>query len=184
MIDLSLNDCRDGLEIGGKWRLKLGVRSFAFFPLKPCILIEIADIELLKLTCNLLKSNGRLCLHSSEGSRSHQMIVCEMAGMFYPPHIHQEDSECFCVIEGELCVLEYDSSGVVSSCVKLNKGQFFKAPLSRAHSVYPVTPFVVYFESKAGPYLPLAELAPSWAPCSTQQEMEFMEMVRQKVSEV
>lgn len=164
-----------------KWLLKEKQTAFAFFPALDDVSVSPDDIELLVEHVRRTGKNGRLCLHQNEAAKVHQMIVCEQHGKFYPPHKHEGDSECFQLLRGELAVVCYDDFGGVEMVTQLELGHFYKAPLSTFHSVFPLTEFVVYFESKSGPYQPLDVLLPSWCPRDKTQQIRFNEVVHQLI---
>ena len=110
-------------------------RAFAFSKIFP-VNVSDSDLELLKETSfELQRKNGRLCLHESESSKVHQMVVLEHAHYFYSPHYHDSDAECFMLIDGQLGVITFSDDGNFDSSRLLEKHQFYKVGTVRTYGI-------------------------------------------------
>ena len=160
-----------------KWNFTESKRAFAFFPKIFPVNVSDSDLELLKKTSfELQRKNGRLCLHESESSKVHQMVVLEHAHYFYSPHYHDGDAECFMLIDGQLGVITFSEDGNFDSSRLLEKHQFYKVGSGVVHAVFPVSDYCIYYESKGGPYVPeKSNLKPKWVPKSEEEIASYKE---------
>lgn len=136
-------------------RLDDSGKSNAFFCVKRPVKVNHALIEELKTVFWGLKDkNLRLCLHSSPEALSHDMIILERKGRYYTPHKHAEKGETFHMIEGRMGVFIFDDSGKVIDSTVLDPASDFlyKVGDDMFHAVMPLTDYVVYHESKTGPF--------------------------------
>ncbi len=83
-------------------------------------------------------------------------------------HLSPHKAETIIVLAGRVGVLAFDETGQVTMCRILapNSGTIgVDIPVGVMHSLVALEPGTVFFESKAGPYLPLTrEEKASWAP--------------------
>jgi cupin fold WbuC family metalloprotein len=112
--------------------------------------------------------------HADERDASHRLLNAMEVGSYIPPHRHADRAkdESIVVLRGRLGAVFFDEEGAVlefgvlapaSAAVMIN------IPHGTWHTVVALAPDTVFFESKAGPYLPLTpeERAP-WAPAEGQ----------------
>ena len=95
---------------------------------------------------------------------------------YIPPHRHldPDKDETFIVLRGLLGLVLFDDQGAVVRTVKVGAGGAaigVDIPHATWHTAVALEPDAVFFEAKAGPYLPLteAERAP-WAPAENAPE--------------
>ena len=152
-------------------------RAFAFFPKYFSVNVSDSTWSSLKRpVLNYREKNGRLCLHESESSKVHQMVVLEHAHYFYSPHYHDGDAECFILIDGQLGVITFSDDGNFDSSRLLEKHQFYKVGSGVVHAVFPVSDYCIYYESKGGPYVPeKSNLKPFWVPKSEEEIASYKE---------
>lgn len=111
--------------------------------------------------------NVRLCLHESPESDFHSMIIFERQGTYYPPHFHETKGETWHVIEGEMAAFVFSEHGDLLEARRLSPQGCFLYRLEKRtiHTVFPLTDYVIYHESKPGPFLgPSDSVVPDWAP--------------------
>lgn len=108
--------------------------------------------------------------HRSDDDASHRLLNAIEPGSYIQPHRHLDPAkdETLVVVRGRLGAVVFDEAGsVVDTAVLAAGGERCGINLSHGtyHTVLALEPKTVFFESKAGPYRPLAmaELAP-WAP--------------------
>ena len=109
----------------------------------------------------------RLCLHDSPEASFHTMIIVDKEGTYYRPHKHIDKGECFHIIEGRMAVVTFDAEGNITEICQLDpeKTIMYRVAVNMYHTVIPLTPTVVYHESKPGPYLYEDDsVFPPWAP--------------------
>ena len=99
------------------------------------------------------KKDLRICMHESKKSNHHDMIILQQKRNFYPPHKHLRKGETYHIIKGNMvCALFNDWGKIVKICL-LKKNEVFRTPLNTYHTMLPVTTYVIYHESKIGPFL-------------------------------
>jgi len=99
------------------------------------------------------KKDIRLCLHTSTKSKHHDMIILQQRKNFYSPHKHLKKGETYHIIKGGMVCVLFNEKGVVKKICKLKKNDIFRTPTNVFHTMLPVSKFVIYHESKAGPFL-------------------------------
>ena len=115
-------------------------------------------------------------LHSSNDSTCHRLLNAVEPGTYIRPHRHldPEKGEAMVLMSGSMEVLFFSEDGVVQERLLLSSESGNLAvdiPAGTYHSVISLQSGTVFFEAKAGPYLPLtpAERAP-WAPAEGEPE--------------
>lgn len=122
-----------------------------------------------------------LNIHPSDDFCCHRLFNAIEPGSYIRPHRHQDTSkdETFVIISGRLGVLMFDDDGTVVESAVLSAHGSVRAvdiPHGRFHSAVALETGTIFFESKAGPYLPLAmdEIAP-WSPAEgTPESLEYL----------
>ncbi|PYS24702.1 MAG: cupin fold metalloprotein, WbuC family [Acidobacteria bacterium] len=146
------------------------------FPDQDIIEIDEAQIEKLKISAaeSPLK-RARICLHHSHHDKVQEMVIAFCRGTYNPPHRHQNKSESFHVIEGNLVVVFFDDDGQVTQRIKLgppgSAGAAFLYRLASTlwHTVVPLSEFVVIHETTSGPFLKSENEVADWAPNQSDQ---------------
>ncbi len=128
---------------------------------------EAASAPRLRKNRNFHQANEDLC---------HRMLNALQPGTYVPPHRHLDavKEETILALSGRFGCLVFDNDGkVVQSCelspggatmgINIKPGTF--------HSIVALEPNSVFFESKQGPYTPIAEAEKAtWAPAEGQPE--------------
>ena len=111
-----------------------------------------------------------LNLHPADASRGHRLFNAVEPASYIPPHRHldPEKDETFYIVRGRLGVITFSPSGEVQATALLEAGGDLLVadiPHGVYHTAVSLDPGTIFFEAKAGPYVPLApeEKAP-WAP--------------------
>lgn len=128
-------------------------------------------------------------LHPADESRCHRLFNAVEPASYIRPHRHldSEKDEAFILISGRLAVVTFSDAGAVTETVILSHQSGILAadiPYGTYHTAVSLEPGTVFFEAKAGPYLPLseAESAP-WAPCEgAAAAPQFLEQLRERVT--
>lgn len=108
--------------------------------------------------------------HASDGDAAHRLLNAIEPGSYVAPHRHLDPAkdETMLVVRGRLGVVFFADDGKVSGRALLAAGGEpcgVNIPHGVFHSVLALTPGTVFFEAKAGPWLPLAEdERAAWAP--------------------
>ncbi len=127
-----------------------------------------------------------LNLHPGDDCRCHRLLNAIEPDSYIRPHRHLDDEkdEAFILLRGRLGIVLFAADGQVTETVLLapdtgNLG--VDIPHGVYHSAVSLASGTVFFEAKAGPYLPLsqAEQAP-WAPeDATPQAAWYLNQLRQ-----
>lgn len=118
--------------------------------------------------------------HADDADACHRLLNAVEPDSYIPPHrhLHPTKAETIVVLRGRLVVLYFDDAGQVSERVLLEPGTdqpgaalAVNIPVGCYHSILALTAGAVFFEAKAGPYVPLSdqEKAP-WAPAENSPE--------------
>lgn len=109
-------------------------------------------------------------LHSTDDYPCHRLFNAMEPGSYIRPHRHADPSkdETLLVVRGKLGIIAFDESGTVTLTRLIGEGTDALAadiPHGLYHTAVSLSPGTIFFEAKAGPYRPLAEIerAP-WAP--------------------
>jgi len=109
-------------------------------------------------------------LHAGDESRCHRLLNAIEPASYIRPHRHldPEKDEAFILLSGRLGIIIFSDTGQVSETVVLSQEAGVLAadvPHGVFHTALSLEAGTVFFEAKAGPYLPLgeAEIA-AWAP--------------------
>ena len=101
-------------------------------------------------------------LHAGDTSTSHRLFNAMEPGSYIRPHRHldPEKDETLVMVKGSLGIVTFDGAGVVTGCAVL-RAAGDKVAVDVPHGIYHTAVSLdsgtIFFESKAGPYLPLSE---------------------------
>ncbi len=123
--------------------------------------------ELIDISESEGKVNVRVSLHDGPDAPFHDMIILERPGPFYPPHKHLQKGETWHVMDGRMGVFVFDDDGGIVDTSVVAAGEIYRLSLDTNHAVLPLGDYVVYHESKPGPFLGNADsLYPTWGPAN------------------
>jgi cupin fold WbuC family metalloprotein len=136
--------------------------------------MHIIDQRLLDELSAQARTNPRLRknhnLHPADDFCCHRLFNAIEPGSYIRPHRHLDPAkdETFVIIRGRLGVIMFDEGGQVAGTALLAPGEGAIAvdiPHGRFHTAVSLEPDTIFFEAKAGPYLPLTEGEKAhWAP--------------------
>ena len=136
--------------------------------------MKIVTRELLHQLTESARTSPRLRknhnLHPSDESRCHRLLNAIEPASYIRPHRHldPEKDEAFILISGRLGIILFSDTGEVTETVMLSHQAGLVAadiPSGVFHTAVSLEPGTVFFEAKAGPYLPLNESeTAAWAP--------------------
>ena len=108
--------------------------------------------------------------HPSESDPASRLLNAVEPGSYVQPHRHLDPSkdETFVVVRGSFGVVFFDEAGTVTqTAIATAGGDVVGANIPHGvyHSLLALEPGSVFFEAKAGPYVPISDVerAP-WAP--------------------
>ncbi len=99
------------------------------------------------------KKDVRICMHKGPNAKHHDMIILQQKRNFYKPHKHLKKGETYHIIKGSMVTLLFNENGKIKKISKLNKNNIFRTPINIFHTMIPLTKYVIYHESKNGPFL-------------------------------
>jgi cupin fold WbuC family metalloprotein len=111
-----------------------------------------------------------LNLHPANESHCHRLLNAIEPASYIRPHRHldPEKDEAFILMSGRLGIIQFSDDGEIDECVILSHKDGVLAvdvPSGVFHTVVSLEPGTVFFEAKAGPYLPLTDAeSAAWAP--------------------
>ena len=125
--------------------------------------MELIDQNLLNKVSDEAKGNVRLRMnynfHTSLDAPSQRLLNAMQPGTVLPIHRHRHIAETYVVLRGSVRVLFYNDQGEVTETAVLNplNGVYgVNIPLGQWHTVEVLEADTVIFETKDGPYAPLA----------------------------
>ncbi len=122
------------------------------------------------------RKRKNLNLHPSNDFCCHRLFNAVEPGSYIRPHRHLNPNkdETFVIVSGALGVILFNDDGSIENSVVLTVGGPVIAvdiPHGRYHGAVSLAPGTVFFEAKAGPYLPLTpDEIPHWAPAEVTCE--------------
>lgn len=136
--------------------------------------MKIVTTDLLRRVSEQAAASPRLRknhnLHPRDDSRCHRLLNAIEPGSYIRPHRHldPEKDEAFILMSGRLGIVTFSDDGAVTGKVVLSHGEGVLAadiPAGVFHTALSLEPGTVFYEAKAGPYLPLSEAEKAaWAP--------------------
>ncbi len=113
--------------------------------------------------------------HVADSESCNRLLNAVEPGSYVRPHRHLDPAkdETFVVLRGRFGFAVFDDAGgVVRACV-LGASDVVNIPHGTYHTLVALVPGSVFFEAKAGPFVPLGEeeLAP-WAPAERSAAAE------------
>jgi cupin fold WbuC family metalloprotein len=138
------------------------------------LLIDQALLDTVSLEAKLSpRRRKNRNFHASDTDIAHRLLNAIEPGSYVAPHRHLDPGkdETMIVVRGRLGVVFYDDAGQLTQTAVLAVDGTtcgVTIPHGVYHTVVACQPGTVFFEAKAGPYVPLseAERAP-WAPAET-----------------
>jgi len=136
--------------------------------------MKIVDRRLLDQLSIQARENPRLRknwnIHPSDDFCCHRLLNAIEPGSYIRPHRHLDPTkdETFMIVRGRLGVILFDEAGLVAKKILLAADGDTLAvdiPHGIFHAAVSLAPGTIFFEAKAGPYLPLADgERAAWAP--------------------
>ncbi|MEN9901824.1 MAG: hypothetical protein RL651_488 [Pseudomonadota bacterium] len=138
------------------------------------------DQTLLLQTVNEARTSPRLRknanFHPTDDFPAHRLINAMQPGSYVRPHRHLDPTkdETIIVLQGRFGYLSFDEHGAIQEAIELTPvGPVFgiDIPHGTTHTILALAPNSVFFEAKAGPFIPLkTEEIASWSPAEGTDE--------------
>lgn len=138
------------------------------------------DQTLLNETCQSASASDRkrknANFHPNDAFPAHRLINAMQPGSYVRPHRHLDPNkdESIVVLQGRFGYLSFDEQGAILEALTLSpNGPVFGVdiPHGTTHTLLALAPDSVFFEAKAGPFVPLtAEEIAAWSPAEGTTE--------------
>ena len=99
------------------------------------------------------KTDIRICLHKNSYSIQHYIIILQQKKKKYQIHKHLKKGETYHIIYGAMMCFLFDRNGKIIKKCLIKKNNIFITPINVFHTMKPITEYVIYHESKPGPFL-------------------------------
>ncbi len=122
---------------------------------------------------NSLRRRKNRNFHTHDAAQAHRLLNAIEPDSYIAPHRHLDANkdESIIILRGKLGAVFFDDAGGVTQTVVLQPGGAavgINVPHGAYHAVLALQAGTVFFEVKAGPYLPFtAEEKAPWAPAET-----------------
>jgi len=140
--------------------------------------MKIVTTDLLRRLSEQARTSPRLRrnhnIHNNDESRCHRLLNAIEPASYVRPHRHldPEKDEAFILMCGRLGVVTFSDDGAIAETVLLSREDGKLAadiPHGIYHTALSLEPGTVFFEAKAGPYLPLSDAEKAaWAPADDE----------------
>lgn len=152
-------------------------------------MMKVVTTELLRQVADEASCSPRLRknhnIHPSDESRCHRLLNAIEPESYIRPHRHldPEKDEAFILMSGRLGIIIFGDDGSVAEAVELcrDKGNLAAdIPHGIYHTAVSLESGTVFYEAKAGPYLPLTDAEKAdWAPADDDAVAEaYLEKLR------
>lgn len=128
-------------------------------------------------------------LHPANESHCHRLFNAIEPDSYIRPHRHldPEKDESFILVSGRMGIITFSDSGDVTETIILSHQNGMLAadiPHGIYHTAVSLEPGTVFFEAKAGPYLPLTKAETAvWAPGDSDDAAPaYLEKIRKRVT--
>jgi cupin fold WbuC family metalloprotein len=148
-------------------------KSLSFFCKKDIVALNRDAIEELKRAASSGGADVRISMHPSPESDLHNMIILQHKETYVRPHKHLTKTETYQLIEGEHLVVVFDEQGIViDSCnMSLEDNFLYRFEKNQFHMSIPISDFVIFHESKIGPFIREGDsVFADWAPITEDVE--------------
>lgn len=135
---------------------------------------ELVDRALLQQACAAAAESPRrrknYNFHRNNDDACHRLLNAMEPDSYIPPHCHLDPAkdETILALQGKFGLVLFEADGTILATAELQAGGEtvgIDIPHGVFHTLVALEPQSVFFESKAGPYRPLAaEETVDWAP--------------------
>ena len=116
----------------------------------------------------------RICLHKGRADKHHDMIILQQKKNFYAPHKHLHKGETYHIIKGAMACVLFSEKGKIKKICKLKKNNIFRTPINTFHTMLPISKYVIYHESKVGPFLKINDsIFSKWSKELTNDKIQI-----------
>lgn len=140
----------------------------------------LIDQTLLSHTAQQAKESPRqrrnANFHPNDSFPAHRLINAMQLGSYVRPHRHLDPSkdETIVALQGRFGYLSFNAQGEIQEAIELAAGGpvfGIDIPHGTMHTILALAPDSVFFEAKAGPFVPLSEEEiAAWSPAEGSEE--------------
>ena len=156
--------------------------------------VQIISQTLLDLVSEMAKASPRQRknrnFHLADDDVCHRLLNALEPQTYIPPHrhLHPNKGESIVILRGRVGVLFFDAQGQVTQrCVLQPGGEIMGVDIAPGtfHSVVALEPGTVFFEAKAGPYMPVTpDERASFAPAENAPDaVAFLAGMKRQLGE-
>ncbi len=157
-------------------------------------IVIIGDEELSFIKAKALESpkhRARICVHENSKDPLHEMFIALSKQVYIRPHRHNQKSESFHIIEGEVDVVLFEDDGQIHKIISLGPVNtdhtfFYRLNSPRYHTLIVKSDMLVMHEVTNGPFdRKLAEFA-SFSPEEGEPEAvaKYSQQLAQQVAQL
>ncbi len=162
-------------------RKDIKAKTTSFFFKKEGEVVDKKYINFLEKYFKKEKKDIRICLHTNTQAKHHDMIILQQRKKVYTPHKHLKKGETYHIIKGSMACVLFNDKGNIKKVCKLKKNDIFRTPINVFHTMLPLTTFVIYHESKTGPFLKKNDsIFSKWSKELTNQK-RYINAIKNKV---
>ena len=152
-----------------EWK-KLSKSTSVYFPKKINNYISLSKkkTEFIKKEKYLINSKSRICSHSNNKAKIHEMFIFHKKGAYVRPHRHLNKLESFYLISGQVSIIFFDNYGKPTKVIKMGdyrsgKTFYYKLFKSCFHTVL-IEKDVLFHEVTSGPFEKNKTIYAKWSP--------------------
>ena len=137
------------------------------------------------------KKDIRICMHKNASDKHHDMILLQKRENFYSnwyqnkrigafPHKHATKGETYHLIKGKMACVIFNNNGKIRFACVLNQNDIFRTPINVYHTQIPLTNYVIYHESRVGPFLKKNHsIYPKWGKKFKNNKKEILKFQKE-----
>jgi len=132
--------------------------------------INYDDIEFLKKqVSNSDKGRVRINLHPNSEDLLHEMIIAISPNSYIRPHIHENKSESFHIIYGDVDIVIFDELGNITDVLELSanniqKPFYYRMSVPKFHTLIVRSDLLVVHEITNGPFIENQTIYSNFSP--------------------
>lgn len=131
------------------------------------------------------KKDVRICLHKNNKSKHHDMIILQQKKNFYKPHKHRIKGETYHIILGSMICVIFNNNGQIQKAYIIKKNNIFRTPVNKYHTMMPLSKYVIFHESRTGPFLKNDSIFPKWSKkFENKKEIDILKKRSLKVAKL
>lgn len=146
-------------------------RTIAFFAATPSVAITGDVISgMVRWSKEHGNCDMRICLHHSPLDQFQEMIILHHRDIYRQPH-REARQESYHIIKGTMAVYTFEENGSVKGQIILDGKQtiMYRMDAFTWHVTVPLTPIVIFHESKLGPFRGDETTFAPWAPADKSE---------------